>query len=162
MTEKNSVLYKESLQKMRSLCSKQEKCSSDIKLKLAELDLNDREIEKIITVLSDENYINDKRYALSFAHDKLKFNKWGRIKIQHQLGQKGINDEYISFALGEIDRSEYRQILRDELVKKYKLVHTSDTYEMKGRLMRFGQSRGFETDLVFQIIDELISDSNIK
>ena len=159
MTEMNSVLYRESLQKMRRLCSKQEKCSNDIKPKLAELGLNNREIERLITVLTNENYINDKRYTLSFVHDKLRFNKWGRIKIQYHLRQKGINDELISSAIGEIDSSEYRQIVRDEIAKKIRLTDKSDTYKIKSRLMRFGQSRGFETDLVFQIINELISDS---
>jgi regulatory protein len=160
MAEKNSVLYRESLQKMRLLCSKQEKCTNDIKLKLAELGLDDREITRTITVLTDENYINDKRYAFSFVHDKLKFNKWGRIKIHHQLRQKGIIDEYISSALAKIDNSEYMQILKDEILKKYRLMHKSNTYEIRSKLMRFGQSKGFETDLVFQIINELISDLN--
>ena len=158
MTEKPSVLFKETLQKIKFLCSKQEKCSNEIKFKLAERNLTEQEIEKILMILSGENFINDERYAISFAHDRLKFNKWGKIKIQYQLRQKGIFDNYISNALEKIDNSEYKQILKAEITKKYKGIHTSNKYELKSKLMRFGQSRGFETDLVFQVIDELLAD----
>ncbi len=157
MTGKNSAIFNESLQRMRFLCSKQEKSSYEIKLKLTERNLTDQEINRIISILSEENFINDARYAISFTHDKLKFNKWGRIKIQYQLRHKGIAENYITNALEKIDNSEYKQILKEEIVKKNKGCHVSGKYELKSKLMRFGQARGFETDLVYQVIDELLS-----
>ncbi len=156
MAERPSLLFNITLQRMKLLCSKQEKCSNEIKFKLEQEEIEEQEIEKMIILLSEENFINDERYAKSFAHDKLKFNKWGKIKIQHHLRQKGIPDTYISNALEKIDSTEYRQILMAEMAKKYKLLRSSDKYESKSRLMRFGQSRGFETELIFKIIDELL------
>ncbi len=156
MTEKSPVFFRETLQKMKLLCSKQEKCTNEIEMKLAKYNLTKQEIQKIIMILSGDNYINDERYAISFAHDRLKFNKWGKIKIEHQLKLKRIKDIHILKALGSIDSSEYAQIIKSELLKKSKRIRTSNAFEIKSKLMRFGQSKGFETELLFNVIDELL------
>jgi len=156
MTEKSPVFFRETLQKMKLLCSKQEKCTNEIEMKLAKYNLTKQEIQKIIMILSGDNYINDERYAISFAHDRLKFNKWGKIKIEHQLKLKRIKDIHILKALGSIDSSEYAQIIKSELLKKSIRIRTSNAFEIKSKLMRFGQSKGFETELLFNVIDELL------
>ena len=156
MTEKSPVFFRETLEKMKLLCSKQEKCTNEIEMKLAKYNLTKQEIQKIIMILSGDNYINDERYAISFAHDRLKFNKWGKIKIEHQLKLKRIKDIHILKALGSIDSSEYAQIIKSELLKKSKRIRTSNAFEIKSKLMRFGQSKGFETELLFNVIDELL------
>ncbi len=156
MTEKSPVLFRETLQEMKLLCSKQEKCTNEIEMKLAKYNFTKQEIQKIIMILSGDNYINDERYAISFAHDRLKFNKWGKIKIEHQLKLKRIKDIHILKALGSIDSSEYAQIIKSELLKKSKRIRTSNAFEIKSKLMRFGQSKGFETELLFNVIDELL------
>lgn len=156
MTEKSPVFFRETLEKMKLLCSKQEKCTNEIEMKLAKYNLTKQEIQKIIMILSGDNYINDERYAISFAHDRLKFNKWGKIKIEHQLKLKRIKDIHILKALGSIDSSEYAQIIKSELLKKSIRIRTSNAFEIKSKLMRFGQSKGFETELLFNVIDELL------
>ena len=156
MTEKSPVFFRETLEKMKLLCSKQEKCTNEIEMKLAKYNLTKQEIQKIIMILSGNNYINDERYAISFAHDRLKFNKWGKIKIEHQLKLKRIKDIHILKALGSIDSSEYAQIIKSELLKKSIRIRTSNAFEIKSKLMRFGQSKGFETELLFNVIDELL------
>ena len=156
MTEKSPVFFRETLQKMKLLCSKQEKCTNEIEMKLAKYNFTKQEIQKIIMILSGNNYINDERYAISFAHDRLKFNKWGKIKIEHQLKLKRIKDIHILKALGSIDSSEYAQIIKSELLKKSIRIRTSNAFEIKSKLMRFGQSKGFETELLFNVIDELL------
>jgi regulatory protein len=157
MSNKNSNPNSEIIQKMQMICSRQEKCSSEIRKKLAGYKLSAQEIDRIIEILSKENYINDERYAISFAHDKFRFNKWGRIKIEYELRHKGIGDRHILKALESIDKSEYLHMIKSELIKKFKKDKSSDRYVMKSKLMRFGQSKGFETELVFNIIDEILN-----
>lgn len=158
MAEKSSGLFKETLQKMKLLCSRQEKCTKEIETKLAGYNLSEQEIRKIITILSGDNYINDERFANSFVHDKLKFNKWGKIKIKYQLKLKGINDEHILKVLENINDEEYIQIIKSELIKRYKRIRTSNPLIIKNKLIHFGQSKGFETDLLFQVVKELFND----
>lgn len=157
MGKTNSKTNSEIIQRMQMLCSRRERCTSEIKRKLAGYNLSIQEINRIIEILSKENYINDERYAISFAHDKFRFNKWGKIKIEYQLKSAGINDGYILNALESIDNKEYLYMIKTELIKKYKRDKSSNVYLIKSKLMRFGQSKGFETELVFSIMNEILN-----
>jgi regulatory protein len=144
------------LKRMQIICSKQEKCTNDIRKKLSEFKLSAEETDIILNALVKDNFVNDKRYSLSFIHDKLRFNKWGKIKLRYELRSKGVSNEYISKALDSIDSSEYRSILKSELLKKLKKSHSSGKTEMKSKLVRFAQSKGFENELIFNVINEIL------
>jgi len=157
MNKTNSRPNNEILLRMQVLCSRQEKCTSEIRKKLVEYNLAAQEIDRIIEFLSKENYINDERYAIAFAHDKFRFNKWGKIKIEYQLKRKGINDGYILKALESIDSEEYLHMIKSELTKKFIKDKSANEYVLKSKLIRFGQSKGFETEHVFNIINEILN-----
>ena len=142
---------------MQILCSRQERCTSDIRQKLVEYNLSIQEIDHIIKILIKENFINEDRYAVAFAHDKFRFNKWGKIKIEYQLKHKGIDNNIILKALGSIDSEEYLKMIKSELTKKFKKDKSSNAYVLKSKLLRFGQSKGFETEHVFNIINEILN-----
>lgn len=157
MNKTNSKPDSEIIKRMQMLCSRRERCTSEIKRKLAGYNLSIQEINRITEILSKENYINDERYAISYAHDKFRFNKWGKIKIEYQLKRSGLSDVYILKALESIDSNEYLNMIKSELSKKLKKEKSSDTYILKSKLMRFGQSKGFETELVFSIMNEILN-----
>jgi regulatory protein len=144
------------LKRMQMICSKQEKCTNDIRKKLSGFRLTAAETDSILNALVRDNFVNDERYSLSFVHDKLKFNKWGRIKMGYELRSKGIGNEHISKALDSIDNSGYRSILKSELMKKLKKSRSSGRAELKSKLVRFAQSKGFENELIFDVINEIL------
>ena len=144
------------MKRMQIICSKQEKCTNDIRKKLAEFKLTAEETDSILNTLVRDNFVNDERYSLSFVHDKLRFNKWGRIKLRYELRSKGISSENISKALESIDNSDYRSILKSELMKKLKKSRSSGRTELKRKLVRFAQSKGFENELIFNVINEIL------
>ena len=80
----------QALLKAQNICSKSEKCEKDIRFKLKNLNVSENEIEDIILSLIQQNFINEKRFAISFTNEKLKLLKWGRIKIKYALIQKDI------------------------------------------------------------------------
>ncbi|MFC2097091.1 regulatory protein RecX [Bacteroidota bacterium] len=141
----------------RKMCSKGEKCCSDIRKKLDSFELSEEDQKIIISSLIKDKFIDEKRYSKFFASDKFKFNKWGKIKISYMLKEKGIKEEDINFAIKKIDVEEYRQTLNNILKNKLKSIKVEGPYEQKARLMRFGQSRGFEAKLIYEISDELLT-----
>lgn len=134
----------EILYKLAARCSVSEQCLSDIESKLAKYDLTDEERTRILRYLTEEKYIDDRRYAEAFVRDKYRFNKWGRIKIAQGLRMKGIDNNTISEAMHCIDEEEYLAILRNLIKAKRKSTHGASEYEINGKLMRFATSRGFE------------------
>jgi len=138
--------------KAAALCSKAEKCSTEIRKKLSDWGAGEEIAEKVIKKLVAEKFIDDTRYASFFVKDKFRFNKWGRIKISYMLRQKGISSETITEAMQQIDEADYRETLQKLLQGKSRNTSAKNPYDQKARLLRFAQSRGFENDMVFQVL----------
>jgi regulatory protein len=147
--------YEEALSYAMDLCSRQEKCSSDIREKLEKLKLPEAQIGKVLQTLKDEGFLDETRYAGMFVRDKLRFNRWGRIKIRYMLKAKQIPEEIIDDALEDINEKDYLEILKEELIKKRRQIKENNPYQSRNKLARFGQQRGFESGLIFQVLDEM-------
>ena len=147
--------YKEALSYTMDLCSRQEKCCSEIREKLMKHKLSPEHIEKVLNILKKEGFINESRYAGMFVRDKLRINRWGKVKIRYMLAGKKIPEEIIGVAIDNIDDAAYRETLREELLKKRKHIGGKLSYENRTRLARFAQQRGFESGIIFQVLDEI-------
>ncbi|MCF8362431.1 MAG: RecX family transcriptional regulator [Prolixibacteraceae bacterium] len=139
---------KKALSKCMALCSKSEKCISDIRNKLEKWQLPDGETQIIIDSLIDEKFIDEQRFAESFVRDKFRFNYWGKIKITYHLKAKGISSADIAHAMQEINEEEYFITLKELLTQKNKSVKAETDYERKAKLIRFAQGRGFDYDMI--------------
>ncbi len=149
--------YKEALKYAMNLCSQQERCRSDVAEKLASHDLSGAEIDAILSSLVNEDFINESRYAGSFTRDKLRFNKWGKVKIRYMLQHKKLPESIIAEALDAVDEEVYRNVLREELLKKRRTIKGSNAAELRGKLFRFARQRGFESGLIYAVIDEILN-----
>jgi regulatory protein len=148
-------LYKTALTKAMDLCSRREYCSDDISNKLTHWGIENSDAEKIIRVLIKENFINDLRYATAFVRDKFNYNKWGKIKIASHLKLKKIPSEIIRSALNQIDNNAYMNLLNDILTAHKRTIKAKNQYDMKAKLLRYGLSKGFESTLLYDLINEI-------
>jgi regulatory protein len=144
----------EALERLRCTCSKSEKCLYDVKKKLIEWDLSE-EFESITQDLLRENFINESRFAHSFANDKMKFSKWGKQKVRYHLRMKGIEDKEIEVALKTYPLKEYTDMISKELTKKAKSIKDTDPYKRTQKLIAFAANRGYESDIVRNLRKEI-------
>ena len=154
--EKKEISYTSALSKMQFICSRQEKCCSDIRKKLENWSLSYDDQDRIIQSLIDNKFIDEKRYTGFYVRDKYKFNKWGRIKIAHQLKQKQIPEYIIMEAFDTISEDIYEENLEAILNSKMRSTREDDPYKLKSKLYRFAQSRGFESNLIFRYLDQIL------
>lgn len=147
--------YEQALNKVMAICSKTEKCISDIEAKLVAWQIEPENISKIIQLLQNEKFIDQYRYAAYYVNDKFKFNKWGKVKIGYMLKTKGIATNIIREMLGEINEHDYLLVLQQLLKQKRKSTSAASEYEMKVKLTRFAQSRGFEYEIINMALREL-------
>jgi len=154
--EKKTSHFNTSLNKARNICSKQEKCVIDIQKKLSEWEVNSSDTKIIIEKLKEEKFIDETRYAKSFTRHKFFQNKWGKIKIKHHLNQKKITEKNILEAFDEIKDTEYRETLYDLLVRKKQSTKAKTQYQLKGKLINYALSRGFETDNIHSALNLIL------
>ncbi len=147
--------YGQALSKAMALCSKSEKCISDIQQKLSDWDIEPADAQKIIKNLIAEKFIDEERYVRFFVRDKFVFNQWGKVKIAFMLKSKKVPAALVGEALRGIDDEAYLDLLVKLLEDKSKKTKFVNEYDRKGKLVRFAQSRGFEFDTIEKALAEL-------
>ncbi|NAY91957.1 recombinase RecX [Muricauda sp. JGD-17] len=147
---------KEAQKQMEHFCAYQERCHQEVFEKLRALRMIPTAIDQIMTHLIQENYLNEERFAKSFARGKFRIKKWGKKRIVQELKQRKISMYNIKGALSEIEEEDYLQTL-DELAKK-RLSQLTETniQKRKKKLADYLLYRGWESDLVYAKIQELI------
>jgi regulatory protein len=145
----------EVLQKLRHFCSFQERCTADVEEKLHSLGTARLKFPAIIEQLKKEKFLDDVRYAGSFASGKFRINRWGRRKIRYELAARGIPEEIITRGLAEIDEEEYMQVLRDLVRKKASEIKGEKKLTIRNKIFTFASGKGFESDLISTAINEL-------
>lgn len=133
----------ELLHRMAAYCSSAERCRRDIEEKLAFYELPDEAIARIIKRLTDEKFLDEVRFAGSFANDKLRFNKWGKAKIKNELMRKEISRTTVENALSAIDETLYEDTILSLIKAKRKTVKGKNEYEINQKLIRFLFGKGF-------------------
>lgn len=140
---RKALTYEEAFSRMAALCSVSEHCESEIREKLQRAAMSVSDVQRIVDRLYDEQYLDTARYCRAFSRDRLRFNHWGRVKIQLALRQKGLPDADIHQALEDLPEEEYCQILADILAQKARSLHDEDDYTRRDKLIRFALGRGF-------------------
>ncbi len=134
-------------------CSAAEHCRSEVRAMLERHGAEKPDIESIINNLVKEGFIDESRYSHAFVHDKVRFAKWGRVKIAQALWQKRIPQDITDAALESIDYDEYLAALKDVVKAKFRTVKGATEYERKMKTMRSVCSRGYEPALVRKVLD---------
>jgi len=147
--------FKTALNRAMALCAGREYCSGDIRSKLDSWGIKSDDAIKILEILVNEKFIDDIRYAEAYVKDKYRQNKWGRMKIASMLRLKKIPGNIIDSAMQTIDEDEYRQTVREVVMSHNKSVKAKNSYDLKGKLMRFGLEKGFESNLLYDIMNEI-------
>jgi regulatory protein len=146
--------FKTALDRAMRYCSRRESCISDVNAKLESWGVSSKNKEKVINVLINEKFIDEQRYATAFVKDKFNFNKWGKLKISAHLKSKNIPGEIIKSALYNIDNELYFQTLKELLSGHKRFIKAKNEYDLKARLLRFGLSRGFESSLIYEVLND--------
>ncbi len=134
-------------------CAQRECCRADFARKWREQGVAPDEIEEILCTLEREGFIDEARYARAFTADKLRYDRWGRLKIRAALMAKGISSSDINAALDTIDAEEYETTLRAVLQAKRRSVKAESDFELRRKLANFAAGRGFESNLIFRFLD---------
>lgn len=134
-------------------CSGAEHCCAEVKAMLERHKVEADDIALILKHLVKEGYVDEVRYADAFVHDKVRFAKWGRVKIAQALWQKRIPQDVADETLSHIDEDEYMAALKDVAKAKYRTVKGATEYERKMKTMKSVCSRGYEPALVRKVLD---------
>lgn len=153
MYRQKNILSEEILNKMRNYCAFQERCVSDVKKKLERYIISKNKKIEIISSLTAEKYIDEKRFSNSYCQGKFKIKKWGKQKIKNELVKKKISQKNIEIAINSISMADYIKTLNDLINYKIKYIKDEDLFNRNGKLVRFLLQRGYEFDIIWDQIN---------
>jgi regulatory protein len=146
--KKKSLDAPTALLKMQHYCAYQERSHSEVRSKLIELGIYGEILEDIVASLISDNFLNEERFAKSFAHGKFNIKKWGKIRIKQELKLRKISAYSIKKALEEIKDDEYEKTLREIINKKNALINETDDFKRQQKLFQYALQKGYEIELI--------------
>lgn len=138
---------------LASLCARAEHCQHELLEKMRRWDMSDEAQARVMARLVSERYVDDERYARAFVYDKIRYNKWGRRKVEQALWAKRIDEHIAKTVLDDVEDEEYTTILKPLLKQKRRAIKADSEYELNMKLIKFALSRGFTMDIIKQCMN---------
>jgi len=134
--------------KAGNYCAYRERTHQEVRDKLYELGLHKDEVEEVLTELIMEEFVNEERFARSFARGKFNLKRWGKVKIAYELKRRKISSYCIEQAMQEIPPDDYDGVL-SHLIEQKKKSYSGDLFKVKNKIARYLINKGYESELVW-------------
>jgi len=149
MIRRQHLTKEQAFQKAKHYCAYQERCHSEVKEKLYSLGLWKKDVEETISLLIEENYLNEERFAVQFAGGRFRMKHWGRVKIRYELKQKQVSEYCIKKALAAIDEEDYARTLEKLAAEKLSsLADEKNSLARKRKLQDYLLQKGYERERI--------------
>lgn len=155
MQNQKTYTVEQARQKLEYFCSYQERCHDDVVEKLRTMKMIPEAIDLIVVHLLDHNFLNEERFACSFARGKHRMKSWGKIRIVNELKFRNISKYNITTALKEITEDEYRANFHKLAENHWQNMRERDSLKKRKKFCDFLLRKGFESNLVYEKVRDL-------
>ncbi|PWA11728.1 regulatory protein RecX [Flavobacterium laiguense] len=155
---KDVFSIKDAKLKIEHFCAYQERCHEEVVSKLWSMKMNPEEIDQIIVHLIEHNFLNEARFACSFARGKHRIKHWGKIRITNELKARKIGQTLITLALKEITTEEYIATFENLAERNWKSITENNALKKRKKFCDYMLRRGFESNLIYDKVRELEND----
>ncbi|MEZ0183876.1 regulatory protein RecX [Flavobacterium oncorhynchi] len=146
---------KEALQKLEHFCAYQERCHDEVVSKLYSLKMTSDEIDLILVQLIEGNFLNETRFACSFARGKHRIKHWGKLRITNELKFRNISSTNITLALKEISQEEYIETFEVLSERFWNGIQEKNILKKRKKFCDYMLRRGYESNLVYEKVKDL-------
>ncbi len=162
MQENKSYTVEQAKAKLEHYCAYQERCHQEVTQKLRQMKMIPQAIDKIIGHLIENNYLNETRFAQSFARGKFRIKKWGKQRILRELKMRKISPYNIKMALKEIPEEDYFSTLQISAEKWWSKHRDKPLLVRKKKVVDALLYRGWETDMIYDALKNLENNLNAE
>ena len=152
---KDFFTIKQAIQKLEHYCAYQDRCHEEVIQKLRSMKMDQDEIDQIIVQLIADNFLNEERFACSYARGKHRIKHWGKIRIVNELKFRKISQYNINLALKEITTEEYEATFHNLAEQNWESIRESNKIKKRKKFCDYVLRKGFESNLVYEKVKEL-------
>ena len=155
MEARKSITISDAKKNIEHYCAYQERCHKEVINKLKNLGIIQNAIDIIVADLIQNNYLNETRFAQSFARGKFKIKKWGKVKIHRELNKREISEYNIKMGMKEISDSDYEETFNKLLDKKLSELSHLPESDKKRKIFNYLSYRGWEVEKIFEALRKI-------
>jgi regulatory protein len=159
--ERKPKTAEQALRSLMRLCARSEKSSGDALRLMSQWQVPQAERAGVLDRLLRERFIDDSRYAEAYVREKSRLSGWGARKIATQLRQKGVAQDIIAEVLKLLDSDVELPRLVEKLRRKMRSTKYSSDYELRGKLLRYALSLGFDYDMAQRAVEESLAEQDL-
>ncbi|MGY5354740.1 regulatory protein RecX [Wenyingzhuangia sp. IMCC45467] len=152
MQNKKTYTVEEAKRALENYCVYQDRCHKEVEEKLYKMDMIPQACEVILLHLMEHNFLNEERFAKSFARGKFRIKKYGKVRITQELTFRNISEYNIKTALKEIDEKEYIETLYALSTQKWENIREVNFYKKKKKVADFLLRKGYESNLIYEAL----------
>ncbi|MEM8521190.1 RecX family transcriptional regulator [Flavobacterium sp. PL12] len=152
---KDFFTIKQATQKLEHYCAYQDRCHEEVVQKLRTMKMDADEIDTIIVQLIADNFLNEERFACSYARGKHRIKHWGKIRIINELKFRKISATVIKIALKEINDIEYFEMFDELTEKHWETTFEKNVLKKRKKFCDYFLRKGWENNLIYQKVKEL-------
>lgn len=145
----------EARKKLEHYCAYQERCHKEVSEKLYSLGIGRDDADEIIVYLINNNFLNEERFAQSFARGKHRIKFWGKVRIVNELKFRNISQRNINTALKEIDPDEYLYNFNTIASQCWNGLNDKNLQTRKKKCFDFLYRKGYESQLIYEKLQDL-------
>ena len=126
--------------------SRRDRTEAELRRHLAAKDIGEPEADAAIVEVVRMGYLDDARYARTFAEDRRNLDGWGAERIERRLLALGVDREHVAAALGDRDGAEELDAALELLRRRFRdgiLAGERERERALGMLVR----KGYELEL---------------
>lgn len=155
--QKKYISRDEALKRLQRYCAYQDRCHQEARRKLLDLGIYGQDLEEILLSLIEDKFLDEERFARSYARGKFQIKGWGRIRITSELKQRQISAYCLRKAMEEIDPEAYLQKLEQQLLTRAEQYKNDpgNPLEIRQRLAHYAIRKGFEPEIVWETLKKI-------
>jgi regulatory protein len=146
---------REATQKLESYCAYQDRCHEEVIAKLRAMGMIQEAIDVIAVHLIQHNFLNEERFARSFARGKHRIKHWGKVRITNELKVRNISQRNITTGLSEISAEEYFDTFNSAAERHWESIREENLLKKRKKFCDFLLRKGFESALIYEKMKEL-------
>lgn len=152
-----SYTLEDALEKLQKYCSYQDRCHMEVEQKLKSMGMIPQASDQILMTLIQENYLNEERFAMAYVRGKFRIKQWGRIRLKAELKKRQISSYLIKKALSQISESKYFTTFETLAERKAETLVGTNNRLKKKKLIDYLMYRGWESHLIYDKVNQLLS-----
>lgn len=150
----------EAKRSLEKYCAYQDRCHAEVEKKLRDMGMIPEARELIFLHLMEHDFLNEERFARSFARGKFRIKQWGKKRIERELKIREISTYNIKAGLSEIDKEEYEKVFIEVSKKRFLSIQEKNVFKKRKKVADFLLRRGFESNKIYEVIKDMERENN--